>query len=345
MSEKLGLGLGYDANMNVRGMADLMSMAEERGFDFGFFSETLELMRDSVTALSAFALATKRMMLGATQMARLRTPIVMAQTLASLDELSNGRMTLAPGAFTESHAVRHGLPHLSPLETLREWMEAMRLVLSGELVSYEGQHVAFRDVQLSWKPLRSYVPLWNPASSPGGLRLAGQIGDGVVLNAATSPEYSANAIRVIKDAAKAANRDLTNFEYSQLVVCSIEDDSKRAVEAMRWEVATKFYPRSLGITRRRLGIGEPHVDPNDFPRFEEAYRQGGKEAVARALPESYVKNLTACGTPDEVKRRVQQYRDAGVTLPILRPAHPRQAHRLLDLFARERQSGAARANA
>ena len=67
--------------------------------------------------------------------------------------------------------------------------------------------------------------------------------------------------------------------------------------------------------------------------FEEAYRKGGMESLLKAIPDSYVEGMTASGTPDEVVKRVQQYRDAGVKLPVLRPAAMHQAQRLLDLFA------------
>ena len=52
-----------------------------------------------------------------------------------------------------------------------------------------------------------------------------------------------------------------------------------------------------------------------------------------AVPDSYVEGMTASGTPDEVVARVEQYREAGVQLPILRPAAAHQTERLLDLFA------------
>ena len=71
----------------------------------------------------------------------------------------------------------------------------------------------------------------------------------------------------------------------------------------------------------------------DIPIFEEAYRKGGMEKLIQAIPDSYVEGMTASGTPDEVMKRVQLYRDAGVKLPILRPAAVHQAGRLLDLFA------------
>ena len=82
---RVGFALGYGKFTNVREIADLMRRAEARGYEMAFFSETIEIMRDSVTALAAMALATEKMILGSTQIVRLRSPIVMAQTLARLD--------------------------------------------------------------------------------------------------------------------------------------------------------------------------------------------------------------------------------------------------------------------
>src|SRR5205823_7968613 len=101
-------------------MADVARQAEMRGYDMAFFSEALLCNRDSVTALAAFGLATSRITLGATQVVRLRSPVVMAQTLASLDELAGGRIVLAPGACTDKHARRHGLAPVTPALALRE---------------------------------------------------------------------------------------------------------------------------------------------------------------------------------------------------------------------------------
>src|SRR3990167_10779778 len=151
---RVGFALGYGKFTNVREIASLMQHAEERGYEMGFFSETIELMRDSVTALAAIGLATKRLILGSTQIVRLRGPVVMAQTLASLDELTGGRMTLAPGACTKSHARVHSLAtelNVTPAEVLKEYIESMRLLLTGEKVSYHGKYVNFDNVGLPWK--------------------------------------------------------------------------------------------------------------------------------------------------------------------------------------------------
>ena len=331
---RVGFALGYGKFTNVREIADLMRRAEEKGFEMGFFSETIELMRDSVSAMSAMGLATSKVTLGATQIVRLRTPICMAQSLMTLDELTGGRITLAPGSCTRSHARVHALEHQNPVQVLKEYIESMRLLFTGEKVSYQGEFVNFDNVGIGWKPLRTNIPLYIPATARPGLKLAGQIGDGVVLNAVCSPEYTANALKIIKDAAEEAGRDFSKFEVAQLINCSIADDHAKALDAIRWEVATKLDPIQLPfIARPKMRVGEPYIHEEDIPIFEEAHAKGGMEALIKAIPDSYVEGMTASGTPDEVKARVQQYRDAGVKIPLLRPAAADQTDALMDLFA------------
>ena len=162
---RVGYALGYGAFTNVAEMANIMRQAEERGFEMAFFSETIELMRDSVTSLAGISLATRKMVLGTTQIVRLRGPVVMAQSLATLDELSGGRITAAPGACTKSHARVHALPQdvgATPSEVLREYIESMRLLLSGDKVSYHGKFQCC-----------SLRRVWQPPPSAGALMAAG----------------------------------------------------------------------------------------------------------------------------------------------------------------------------
>lgn len=332
--DRIGLAAGYDPNMTPRELATAFRQAEERGFEAGFFSETIELVRDSVTSLATIGLGTERLTLGCTQIVRLRSPLVMAQTLAALDELTRGRMMLAPGACTHTHAKRHGLHRADPPQSLIEWVESIRLLLTGEEVSYHGEHVNFDDVRISFKPTRPQVPLFIPATSKKGLQIAGRIGDGVMLNATCSPEYSANAIAIAREAAEEAGRDWSQFHIWQIVNTSVEDDHQKALDAIRWEIASKLDPIQLPfIIRPKKVVGEPYMREEDIPMFEEAWGRGGKQALIDAVPDSYVEGLTASGTPDEVVARIQQYRDAGVQVPLLRPAAPHQFDRILDLFA------------
>lgn len=331
---RIGFATGYDPALPVRAYLDSVREADARGWEMAFFSETIALMRDSVSALSAFALTTERLALGCTQVVRLRTPVNMAQTAAALDELSGGRLVLCPGACTALHAERHSLAPIDPPLALTEYVEAVRLLLTGERISYAGKVVTLTDVQLGWKPVRTRVPLWIAATSATGLRLAGRIGDGVLLNTVASPEYSANAIRIVREAVEAAGREWRTFEVAQIINTSVEDDYARALDAVRWEVATKFLPGKFKTQAGpRMRVGEPYIDVNALPALDAAFDAGGAEGLARAIPASWIEASTASGTPDEARARVERYRAAGVKLPILRPAAAHQARTILDVFS------------
>lgn len=326
MSE-IGFAVGYDASATVRQMAEAMGRAEKAGFNAGFFSETFYTNRDSVSAMTAFAAATDKMGLGTTQVVRLRSPLVMAQTAATIDEYCGGRFSLTVGAATAKHSARNGMDHLPAPKLLREYIATIRLLLTGEPVTYEGELVKFDNVALNFKPIRADIPILVAGASRTGLKIAAELGDGILLDAGTSPEYSANAIAVIKEAREAAGRTMDDFTVAQLVNTSIEDTKDAAIAAARWEIASKFrYPSTA---RAKVAVGEPNIDPDAPERLSSIFAAEGLDALLAAIPDRYVDALTASGTLDDVAERIAKYRAAGVTLPLVRPAAPSQIDRLL----------------
>jgi alkanesulfonate monooxygenase SsuD/methylene tetrahydromethanopterin reductase-like flavin-dependent oxidoreductase (luciferase family) len=331
--KRIGFATGYDKELTVPEMAHWVEEAERTGFEIGFFSETIALMRDSVSAIANFASSTERILLGFTQIVRLRSPVIMAQTLATLDELSDGRIILAPGACTRAHAQVHSLEHMDPVLTLTEWVQALRLMLTQETATYRGQSVEINNIGFNWRQNRRRIPFWNAATSQTGLRLAARIGDGVILNAVTSPAYSANAIRILREVIEDQGRDWDNFEVAQLINCSLEEERDLAFDKIRWEIASKFHPRQAPFNAGpRMRVGEPFIRAEDLPRFEKAFQEGGMPRLIHSIPDSYIEGLTASGTPTEVQDRIEQYRAAGVKLPILRPAAADQTARILRIF-------------
>ncbi len=133
---------------------------------------------------------------------------------------------------------------------------------------------------------------------------------------------------------EAEGRDWDQFEVAQLINVSLNDNRERAIDQIRWEVASKFLPRQAPFNAgQRIRVGEPYIHEEDLPIFMKAYEEGGMEGLIDSIPDSYVEGLTASGNPSEVKQRVSLYRQAGVTLPILRPAVTSQTQRLIDLFS------------
>lgn len=329
----VGLAVGYDASATVREMTAQVAAAERAGFSMAMFSETYFTNRDSVSALASFAHATTRIGLGTTQVVRLRSPLLMAQTAATLDELSDGRLTLVLGAASVRHSARNGLaPQRSPESppaTLREYLLSVRALLTGEPVTFEGEVVHLDGVALNWTPARAAIPLWTAATSRLGLRIAAEMADGVLLDGGTSPEYSAHAVALLHRHRQAAGLPVAGFTVAQLISVSLADDEATALDAVRWEVASKF---RYGLTATsKIAVGEPHVDPDLPARLGALYREGGDRALLDALPDSVVRALSASGDEERVVERVERYRAAGVGVPLLRVPEPSQLGRLLDL--------------
>jgi 5,10-methylenetetrahydromethanopterin reductase len=330
----IGFGTGYQPGADVRSMSSAVADAEQAGFDLCFFSETFYTHRDSVTALAAFALATGSATLGATQVVRLRSPLVTAQTIATLDELSGGRVLIALGSATDKHAARNGLPPQRPPQALREHFTAVRMLLTGEKVTYHGEFVRLDGVGLGFTPIRPRVPIWVAGSSRLGLRIAGELGDGVLLDAGTSAEYSAAATGHVHAAREAAGRTDEPFTIAQLVNTSLEADRATALDRVRWEVATKF--RSPGTGRGKIAVGETAI-PADAPeRISAIFAEHGEAALLDAVDDDMVSALSAAGTADDVVARIGEYRAAGVDLPIVRAAADGQIGGLLEIAPRLR---------
>lgn len=74
------------------------------------------------------------------------------------------------------------------------------------------------------------------------------------------------------------------------------------------------------------------MQKEDILKFEEAWARRGKEELIKAVPLA-CRDVPASGTPEEVQKRVQAFRDVGVDLPILRSAAKHQATRLMEMFA------------
>jgi len=331
----LGLGLGYDAELTVRDMIPWVQEAERRGFDLAFFSETIMTLRDAVSALTAFALSTQRINLGCTQIVRLRSPLVIAQTFATLDEISNKRIFVSLGACTESHARKNGLEHRNPAETLREYIKAVKLFLRGEIVNFSGKHLNIVNSSLSFKPPRPDLPIYVAATSKTGLEIAGELADGILLNATTSPEYCRNALRIVRESAYKAGRNPDEIKVAGIVVAAVSSNRSEALNYVRKEVASKFDPLQVDFAvRPRMRVGEPYVNEELIQRLLQSHKEGGFEKLMKDIPEDVLYGLTAAGTSEDVAQRIEEYRKAGVTLPIVRPATYKVMKQTIDAISR-----------
>ena len=259
--------------------------------------------RDSFVVLTAYGAATTRIGLGNGVVPIYpRHPVAMAQAALTLAEATAGRFRLGIGVSHRSSMVAMlGLALDDPLGTMREYVAALRGALGS------GAELEGRRFRVHWSyavPARPPAPpIFLAALSPRMLELAGEIADGAVLWL-TPPAYvSQVAVPALERGRRRAGKPLEGFEIVAAVPLAVTDDRAAAVEAFRTELTRYLQQPFYRAMLERAGLGE-HLKHFD---------QHGTTPVALADA------LGAAGAPATAQGFVRAYRDAGVTLPAVRP--------------------------
>jgi alkanesulfonate monooxygenase SsuD/methylene tetrahydromethanopterin reductase-like flavin-dependent oxidoreductase (luciferase family) len=286
-----------------------VKLAESLGYDSAFVTHIAG--RESLTVITAYALATERIRVGTGVVPiYTRTPATMAQTAATIDEFSGGRLTLGLGVSHRPVVEGwHGQSIDHPVAEMREYATIVRTILRGEPPpAGKKWRTGFRLAGLDPRP---GLPIFIAALSPSMLRLAGEIGDGVMLWLC-NPSYIRDvAVPAIREGRERSGQTLEDFEIVAAVPGALTDDVAGTYEAIRGELFTYF---SLPFYRTMLessGYGA------DIAAFDAA--QGDAAAMRRAISDDFLDALTAVGDEPAIRAGVNRYRDAGVTLPCVGP--------------------------
>ncbi|WP_425955875.1 LLM class flavin-dependent oxidoreductase [Xylanimonas sp. McL0601] len=135
----------------------------------------------------------------------LRNVALTAMELATLAGMFPGRLVPGIGHGVQDWMEQVGARVSSPLTLLREHAEALRALLRGDRLTVSGRYVTLDDVALDWPPAEP-PPVLSAGQGPRTLRLAGEVGDGVVLTGGTSPADARHAIGLVEEGRAAAGR-------------------------------------------------------------------------------------------------------------------------------------------
>ncbi len=284
-------------------------LAESLGYESVYVTHIAG--RESLTVLTAYALATSRIRVGTGVVPiYTRTPATMAQTAATIDELSDGRLTLGLGI---SHRVVvegwHGQSIDRPVKEMREYASIVRAILRGEdPPAGEKWRTGFRLMGLDPRP---QLPLYIAALSPAMLRLAGELGDGVLLWLC-SPQYIRDVvIPEVTAGRERAGKTLEGFDIVPAVPTALTEDRAGAYATMRRDLLPYFGLPFYRAMIERSGFGA------DLQAYDAA--SGDVERMGAAVSEDFLDQLTAVGDEAEVRAGVERYRAAGATSPCIGP--------------------------
>ena len=289
---------------------------------------------DAVTPLAYLAGKTSRIKLGSgIFQAGTRTPALVAMTAMTLASLSNDRFLLGLGVSGPQVVEGwHGIPFEKPVTRLREIIEIVRLVSSGERLSYQGKVYQLPRPGGEGKAIRSSAPARDPVPvylatlSPRSLRMTGELAQGW-LGTSFMPEHADVFFDDIAAGAQRAGRSIGDLDLQAGGVVAFGD------------VEELIPPRKPGLafTLGAMGSREHNFYNAAFQRAgyqevaQEAQRRwldGDREGAAALIPDELVLKTNLLGSEAEVKERMRAYRDAGVTTLRLEAAGRTVSERL-----------------
>ena len=304
---------------------EIAQYAEERGFSEIWQADT-RLARDCIVMMSAFLAQTRRLRVGSGVLPIwTRNAAVIAASWSTLWELGGrvegrGRVMLGLGAWWEPIAGRVGVKREKPLRAMRENIESIRQLFTMQEVSYQGEFVNLDRVKLDvafGDTSPRDIPLYIGATGDKMLELAGEIGDGVVLNYVVSVDYIRRAVGLVEQGARRAGKTLADVDRPELIVCCLSDTDPAAAMAEGKKLVAYYLATEPHIIEAS-GVSQDLVSEvqaiMSWPATEADYLKAG-----RVIPDEVVRHLMAVGTSDECRAQVKAYIDAGVTCPILYP--------------------------
>ncbi|TIC80680.1 LLM class F420-dependent oxidoreductase [Nocardioides sp. GY 10113] len=330
---KLGLQLGYWGAQPPTGVAEVVAAAEDAGWDALFTAEAWG--SDAFTPLAWWGRETTRLRLGTSivQMSG-RTPTSIAMHALTLDHLSGGRMILGMGVSGPQVVEGwYGQPFSQPLARTREVVSIIRKVLAREApVTNDGPHYPLpydgpRAVGLGKPlkpivhPLRADLPIWLGAEGPKNVAQTAEIADGWIPIFYTP--RSAGMYQPWLDegfARPGARRTREDFEIAATCHLQVVPDA-----ATKQLVIDGMKP-VVSLYMGGMGAKEQNFHKNVFDRMgygdlaeevQKLYLNGEKEKATALIPDELVDDMHIVGTAGEVRERVAQWEETGVTTLLL----------------------------
>jgi 5,10-methylenetetrahydromethanopterin reductase len=268
-----------------------------------------------------------------------RNVALTAATFLTLDELSNGRGILGIGAWWDPLAWKVGIDRKKPLRAMREYVTVLQRLFKMENVTFEGDFVKVRDIRLDVvygdPSTPRKIPIYIGATGWDMIELTGEIADGICLNYLVSPDYNQKAMEPLKKGAAKANRNWEEIDRPQLIVCSLDEDADKAIDNARALVAQ--YLGQQPHIAKASGVKPSLIEEVTTALGGWPAKPGGLEKAGGLVDDRLVQLITASGTAEECRNKIDQYKNTGCTCPILYPLSD-DVHAMIDAFSDEEET-------
>ena len=296
---------------------DWVQHAEKLGCSIAFAAEAW--WSDSVTPLAYLADKTTSIMLATGIMqTTARTPAMTAMTALTLHDITGGRFVLGLGASGPQVVEGlHGVRYNPALSRLRDTVNICRMIFRGEKVRYEGKAITLplpnsegKAIRISHDPID--LPIYLATLGPNSLEYTGEVANGW-LGTSFSPDHPEAHLSFIESGALKNGRTLRDIDLCVSARVEIGDDLDAMIDKRRAAVAfnmggmgsadTNFYNDAF----KRAGYAE------EASIIQALWLAGKRDEAAKRVPDAMITEFQLLGPKDQVKSRIQRYKEAGVT--------------------------------
>lgn len=320
--------IGILPNRTMQENVNLGLKSEELGYAGVWIADSHSIMRDAYALLAVLATQTRHLKLATgVTITGTRHPAVLANSWASLQELSGGRAILGIG-IGESAVHNLGLK-AEKLAVFEEKIKVIKALIRGESINYEG-----KDIQMTWGSPELDVPVFMACSGPKSLQLGGRIADGVLFQVGSDPRFVDYALDNIRQGAEASGRKLEDLTIYMRIAAAVSDDREKA----RNEV--KSYASIAAGTIYKTVPREYFDDElwDELTYFKSNYdytKHGSNDSSHKdLLTERIIDAVAVAGTPAEAVKRFQLLANKGLNGFVCPAAMPDPVP-YIETFAKE----------
>jgi len=292
-----------------RHFPELVRAADRFGYSDAWSYESFS--SDAFAPIAAAAMLSDKLRFGCAIIPVFTRPApLIAMSAVTTNQLAGGRFILGLGISTPNIVEQWmGVPFRKPVTLMRETVEALRAIFRGDKVTMAGDMVKINGFRLD-APLEHAPKIYIGAQGTKMLRLAGEIGDGVIVNFVT-PETLPAMLEHTRDGMRAAGKDPAKLDVVCRIIVAVDEDEAVTRNLFRRSLTAYVTVPQYNKFFREIGYDKEATVAID------AWNAGDRKKALDSIPDDMVEKIFVFGTPEKCRNRLEEYARAGITTTAL----------------------------